>query len=228
MNQQALPMLLVTAVAAALAGCGAAPTVQPQAGAPAAAEIVALPVGAKDSGELATPETGRAVARDRLPDKAPEPIAGAFGLALGDRFAPGLVAKVVSEQEYGYRDRDNVQRKGTVYKIEPKLPHEAFSSYLVATTAAGLIYSITGTYADPEKKSRCDLTQRLATELEQRHGKPREQGSPGDWSFRDMSVEKYRGVRLYAPQCRSGRYSIIYSDDGARAGAPPSAAAQPE
>jgi hypothetical protein len=39
----------------------------------------------------------------------------------------------------------------------------------------------------------------------------------GEWySFRDMSRKMYRGVRLYANRCGSGRYSIVYSDDQAK------------
>ena len=40
----------------------------------------------------------------------------------------------------------------------------------------------------------------------------------GEWyAFRDMSSELYRGVRLYSPKCRVGRYTIKYGDDNAKA-----------
>jgi hypothetical protein len=31
-----------------------------------------------------------------------------------------------------------------------------------------------------------------------------------------MSVDHYRGVRLYSQRCRRGIYTIFYSDDAAR------------
>ena len=55
-----------------------------------------------------------------------------------------------------------------------------------------------------------------------RQGKARGKGGFGNWyAFRDMSVDTYRGVRLYAPKCRNGRHSIVYSDDNAKTPAAP-------
>ncbi|HET9700471.1 MAG TPA: hypothetical protein VFP70_06075 [Burkholderiales bacterium] len=149
------------------------------------------------------------------PEHKAEPITGAFGLKLGDRFDPAMVAKVISRKEHAYRDpTKKLEVKGTLYKVEPRAPSDAYNEYLVATTPEGIIYSISGVFADPQNRSKCEETQRLAADLEQKHGKPRGKGSFGNWyAFRDMSSETYRGVRLYAPKCRSGRYSIVYSDD---------------
>lgn len=162
-------------------------------------------------------ESASAAAKEsnQEPAQKPEPIAGAFGLKLGERFEPALVAKVLSKKEHAYRDPKNkVEVNGTLYKVEPTAPSDAYNQYLVATTPDGIIYSISGVYADSGNKPKCDVTKRLAAELEQKYGKPRGQGSFGNWySFRDMTSEAYRGVRLNAPKCRSGRYSIVYSDD---------------
>ena len=156
------------------------------------------------------------------PEKQPAPITGAFGLTLGEHFEPTMVARIISQKERTYSDRNRVERIGTLYQIEPKSPSDAFSTYLVATTRDGIIYSISGQYEHAENKSTCEVTRRLAAELEQKYGKPRGKGAFGNWySFRDMSRAAYRGVRLYAPKCRSGRHSIVYSDDNAKTPAAP-------
>jgi hypothetical protein len=241
MNQQSITALLAVVVAAAIAGCGTTSAVQPQASAPKAEPVSAVaspqeaapkpasapsPGAATESGKPEPAEAKPAAASSpppaKAPEKLPEPITGAFGLTLGDRFAPAMVTRVLNRKEHGYRDRNKLERKGTLHNVEPKVPHEAFSEYVVATTGTGIIYSVGATHADPDKKSKCDVTRRLADELAARHGKPRGMGSRGNWyAFRDMSVKEYRGVRLYATQCRSGRYSIVYTDDAMKSPPPP-------
>jgi hypothetical protein len=36
-----------------------------------------------------------------------------------------------------------------------------------------------------------------------------------------MSVDHYRGIRLYANRCRRGFYQIVYGDDGVKMSPPP-------
>lgn len=204
MNQQSARALVTVSMIAAL---GAAPPLS------AADDTANKETPAQKAGQPATAPKQEA---GRPPEHEAEPITGAFGLKLGGRFEPAMVARVISKKEHAYRDpKKKVEVKGTLYKVEPKAPSDAYNEYLVATTPDGIIYSISGVYADPRNESKCDVTQRLAADLERKHGKPRGQGSFGNWyAFRDMSSDSYRGVRLYAPKCRSGRYSIVYSDDG--------------
>ena len=115
-----------------------------------------------------------------------------------------------------------MELKGTLYQVEPKVANKLFKAYSVATNGDGVIYSIRGDYESTEKASKCDVTKELGAFLEDKYGKPRGKGMLGDWySFRDMSSSLYRGVRLYAPRCRNGRYSIVYSDDNAKTVEPP-------
>jgi hypothetical protein len=168
--------------------------------------------------------------------KPPEPVTGAFGIPLGERFTPDLVAKVLREGERTYRAADKEQRIGTRYWVEPKITNPNFMSYGVDTTADGIIYAIWGEHEGPDRSSKCDLTKKLAAFLEHKYGKPRGKGAFGEWySFRDMSVKAYRGIRLYANRCRRGIYSIVYSDDNVRLAQPatepatqPGSEAQPE
>jgi len=90
----------------------------PPAGEPSATEGAAPPAEGADS-EPATEGTdsGAAVAEgtekaagaaDDAPAKEPEPepVTGAFGIPLGERFEPCLVAKVVGEEPVTYRTPD--------------------------------------------------------------------------------------------------------------------------
>lgn len=53
----------------------------------------------------------------------------------------------------------------------------------------------------------------LAKELESRYGKPRGQGWDGLWfAFRQYSDTSNLSLRLYGHRCRTGMYSIIYTD----------------
>ncbi len=57
----------------------------------------------------------------------------------------------------------------------------------------------------------------LAGELEARYGKPRGQGWDGLWyTFRQFSDTANKGVKLYGHRCRTGMYSIIYTDNKAQ------------
>ena len=147
----------------------------------------------------------------------PQPVTGAFGIPLGERFDADLVETVLSREEKAYRGPDDTELSGTLYRVEPKARDEHFSVYTVATTEDGIIYSIRGEYAAPDATSRCEVTRQLAASLEQKYGAPRGKGSFGEWyAFRDMSVEHYRGIRLYSNRCKRGIYEIVYSDDAAR------------
>ena len=54
----------------------------------------------------------------------------------------------------------------------------------------------------------------MAGELESRYGKPRGQGWDGLWfTFRQPSDSSNRGLKLYGHRCRTGMYSIIYTDE---------------
>ena len=59
----------------------------------------------------------------------------------------------------------------------------------------------------------------MAGELESRYGKPRGQGWDGLWyTFRQPSDTSNRGLKLYGHRCRTGMYSIIYTDDKVQRG----------
>ena len=120
---------------------------------------------------------------------------------------------------------DKTERKGTLYRVEPKVPNMLFATYAVETTDEGIVYSIRGELQSDDKASKCAVTKGIAASLQEKYGKPRAKGGFGEWySFRDMSQKPYKGVRLFANRCRRGIYSIHYSDDNARtAAAPPPA-----
>ena len=54
----------------------------------------------------------------------------------------------------------------------------------------------------------------MAEELEDRYGKPRGQGWDGLWyTFRQFSDTSNKGLKLYGHRCRTGMYSIVYTDE---------------
>ncbi len=162
---------------------------------------------------VATPATDKEAA----PAKTPEPVTGAFGIPLGERFEAYMVAKVISQEEKTYRGPNKEERKGILYRVEPKVTNTLFNSYAVATTADGLIYLIRGDREPVERKAACQEPKTLAAFLEGKYGKPRGKGPAGEWySFRDMSSSTYRGVRIHATRCGRGIYSVVYSDDATR------------
>lgn len=173
---------------------------------------------AKSEPQPPAADEGAASAKEATPEKSAQPVTGAFGMTLGERFDPAMVAKVISQEERVYTGREKAKFKGTRYQVEPKAASEDFEKYWVDTTDQGIIYAIQGEYLQAGKGKECKkVTKRLATGLEAKYGKPRGKGMHGEWySFRDMSRKAYRGVRLYANRCGSGRYSIVYSDDQAK------------
>ena len=62
----------------------------------------------------------------------------------------------------------------------------------------------------------------MAGELETRYGKPRGKGWDGLWfTFRQPTDTSNKGLKLYGHRCRTGLYSIVYTDEIARRGMPP-------
>jgi hypothetical protein len=206
----------------------AVPAAVPPVGAPAENQAVTeekaepeedLPAASRDAaGEVQTD-----AASDTKPasEKTPQPVTGAFGVPLGERFEPYMVAKIISQEEKTYRGPNKEEMKGTLYRVEPKVTNTLFNTYAVATTADGIIYLIRGDQEPAERKPACEAPKTLAALLEAKYGKPREKGPSGQWyNFRDSSQRTYRGVRLHATRCGRGIYAIVYSDDGARLRAP--------
>ena len=190
--------------------------------------------GAPESGAQPAPGTegkaetaAKGQGEPEAPEKEPEPVTAAFGIPLGERFEPCMVAKVLGEEEKTYRTPDKTERKGTLYRIEPKVPNTHFNAYSVETTGDGVVYAIRADHEPAVKESKCDLTKEIAATLEEKYGKPRGRSPFGHWyAFRDMSVKHYRGIRLYANRCRRGIYQIVYGDDGVK-GAPPPTPPEP-
>jgi hypothetical protein len=72
------------------------------------------------------------------------------------------------------------------------------------------------------KKTCKAAVKAMAGELETRYGKPRGQGWDGLWfTFRQPSATSNKGLKLYGHRCRSGMYSIVYTDEIVRRGTPP-------
>ncbi len=165
--------------------------------------------GAEAGADLGAAEPKEEVA----PEGPPEPVTGAFGVPLGESFEPCLVAKVLAEEERGYRGADQREHQGTLYRVEPLSPHPHFSTYTVETTEDGTVYRIRADYEAPDKATRCAAVKKIAAELEQRYGKARGKGYQGAWyAFRDFTAEGYRGIRLNGVRCGRGIYSISYED----------------
>ena len=62
----------------------------------------------------------------------------------------------------------------------------------------------------------------MAGELETRYGNPRGKGWDGLWfTFRQPTDTSNKGLKLYGHRCRSGMYSIVYTDEIVRRGTPP-------
>ena len=181
------------------------------------------PVADDTKEELDTPEFPIEPAVEAGEEKKPignittVPVSGAFGIPLGERFAPYLVDKVLAQDEHRYHERDEnkTEHTGTLYRVEPNLPNPNFNEYTVLTNKDGVIYSITGKQSGG-KSNLCEQTKEIAIFLMDKYGKPRGRGLLGDWfSFRESEEGPYKGIRFYAQRCRNGRYQIIYSDDGA-------------
>ena len=163
------------------------------------------------------------------PGKAPEPITGAFGITLGELFKPSVVAKVIDKQPHKYRGPEGTQLTGSLIQVEPVQPDERFQRYAVMTTDKDIVYAIRAEYQFELEKAKQDkdkakrstkfrktcknAVKSLAKEMEARHGKPRGQDMSGEWyAFRQFSETSDKSLRLYANRCRSGIYSVVYTD----------------
>jgi len=151
-------------------------------------------------------------------EAAKAPITGAFGLTLGEKFAPYMVGKVLGQEQQTYKDRgeQKTEHTGTLYRVEPNVPNPYFNEYKVSTNQDGIIYSIIGKQIPQKPVNSCEETKQIALFLVGKYGKPRGRGMLGEWfTFREETEGPYRGLRFYAQRCRNGRYSVVYSDDGA-------------
>lgn len=152
-------------------------------------------------------------------DSSPKPIAGAFGITLGKHFNPEMVKEVLSKEQKNYTAKKNEKLLGSVIHIIPNELDNNFQQYLIKTTQKGVIYSIEALYQGDKTMTPalCVATvKKLAGELEAKHGKPRGKGRFGQWySFRQAS-DYSKSLRLYAHRCRTGMYSVIYTDDKVR------------
>ena len=163
------------------------------------------------------------------PGKAPEPITGAFGITLGELFKPSMVAKVIDKQAHKYRGPEGTQLTGSLIQVEPVQPDERFQRYAVMTTDKDTVYAVRAEYQFELKKAKEDkdkakrstkfrktcknAVKSLAKEMEARHGKPRGRDMSGEWyAFRQLSENTDKSLRLYANRCRSGIYSVVYTD----------------
>ena len=148
------------------------------------------------------------------PDKAPEPISGAFGLTLGERFQPSMVAKVLSKEEQAYKGTDSQERKGSLLLIEPNKPDERFQRYSLKTSDDGVIYAIQGDY---QFEVEAASGKQAGKVKKSRVVRKRCKGWNGEWfTWRQFSGTSFKSLRLYANRCRSGAYSILYSEEYAR------------
>jgi hypothetical protein len=164
-----------------------------------------------------------------VPGKAPEPITGAFGITLGKLFKPSMVAKVIDKQPHKYRGPEGTQLTGSLIQVEPVQPDERFQRYAVMTTDKDIVYAIRAEYQFELKKAKEDkdkakrstkfrktcknAVKSLAKEMEARHGKPRGAGWDGEWfAFRQFTENTDKSLRLYGNRCRSGIYSVVYTD----------------
>ena len=148
-------------------------------------------------------------------------VEGAFGIPLGKPFEPSMVAEILKQEERAYVAYGDVKVTGTRFEVTPKAPSEDFQKYAVDITPGGIVYEIRAWYADEDKASQCEKTQRLADRIEARYGKARGKGDRGTWySFRPPS-DLTRSASLYAHRCKVGMYSVAYRDYAARKASAP-------
>jgi hypothetical protein len=217
---------MITAMLVFLSGPALAETASDETAAPQQQQLVPA--------EQAPPAAPAETAKAPAPEKAPEPITGAFGLELGKRFEPSMVAKVMDQQEQGYRGPDGAELKGSLIQVEPSQPDKRFQRYSVKTTDKGIIYAIQAEYQfereqkdQKQEKAGQDKTKQtgslrktcktalkeLGKEMEARYGKPRGRDMSGEWyAFRQFSETEDKSLRLYGNRCRSGIYSVVYTD----------------
>jgi hypothetical protein len=192
-----------------------------EAGAPPAEPVGEGAPDAADTAPEGSTQSAEAEAQAE-PQPEPVPVTGAFGLELGAVFSPCMVAEVLGEEPITYPDADKVQQTGTRYRVLPKVPNSHFNDYTVDVNRDGVVYSVRGRQQPEAAENLCGVTKELAASLGEKYGKPRGRDPFGNWYvFRDMSVDHYRGIRLYSQRCRRGIYEIVYTDDAARLAPPP-------
>lgn len=158
------------------------------------------PAEAAGDGAKATPE-------DR------EHITGAFGLTLGERFLPAMVAEVLGEEPQSYMKADRSQGQGTRFNVVPTIPDEHYNAYAVATNEAGMIYMIEGEFTPAEKASRCERARTLVDELAAKYGATTAASIDGTtYSFSNNEKSPSRNVTLFNNRCTLGYYRIVYYD----------------
>jgi len=153
--------------------------------------------------------------QDSVNEIFPQPISSAFGITLGEHFNPDMVKKVLSKVQKTYKNKKGDELQGTMLHIIPFQPSDQFQQYVINTNPEGIIYSIEGKYQNKEMTSAAckAIVKSMAEEIESVHGKPRGKDSFGQWySFRQTS-DYSKSLRLYAHRCRTGMYSIIYTDE---------------
>lgn len=194
---------------------------------PEGSETASQPISVSDEPSVAVENTEEGVsekveAESQVPpEKTPEPITGAFGIPLGEPFEPAMVANILGQEEHNYLGYEKAKMQGTRYHVEPKEPSEDFQQYTVATTQDGIIYEIRGDYQHEKGESQCEKGKSLAAALEDRYGEPRGKAAYGGWySFRQISEDSVKVVRLYTHRCRTGKYSLLYVDDKVRRAKP--------
>ena len=109
------------------------------------------------------------------------PVTGAFGITLGESFAPWMVEKVISQKENKYTSRgeEKTELTGTVYEVTPNIPNPHFNEYSVKVNKDGLIYAIEAREIPAEKTSACQMTKQIGRYLENKYGAPRGKGMSG-------------------------------------------------
>ena len=139
------------------------------------------------------------------------------------------LAKVIDKQPHKYRGPEGTQLTGSLIQVEPVQPDERFQRYAVMTTDKDIVYAIRAEYQFELEKAKDDkdkakrstrfrktcknAVKSLAKEMEARHGKPRGRDMSGEWyAFRQFTENTDKSLRLYANRCRSGIYSVVYTD----------------
>ncbi len=157
-------------------------------------------------------------------------VTAAFGIELGKTFRASMVTEVVRQQAKPYVAAGDEKNEGTLLQVVPLTPDDRFNEYYIHTTPENLIYAVRAKYqydTEPELRKRTGEPKRsrklrktcqnevkaLADELESKFGKPRGAGRDGLWfNFRRIADSHDISVNLYANQCRTGTYSIVYTD----------------
>lgn len=176
-------------------------------------------------------ETASGVNQEQATNRVTTPLSSAFGIALGKRFEPSMVTRVIDSQPHTLTGANGARLKGTVIQVEPQIVDDRFQNYRVKTTTDGIIYTIQAEYqfeVEPSQgkkmgqvkqakkvRSMCkQVVKDIALELEASYGEPRGKGWDGEWfSFRKLSDSEDTSLSLYANRCRTGLYSIVISDE---------------